>query len=131
MKWFLALLVLSLASVSLLAAEISTNNTSLRINSVDAKEHIGSKAIVTGTVAEVYKAEKLIRLNFEKPFPKQPFTAVVFANKTNLFADLDSFKGKRVEVAGKITEYRDRPEMVLTNAMQIKILDEAPVVEKK
>ena len=58
----------------------------------DAKANIGTNAIVTGKIVEVNIAEKLVRLNFEKPFPKQLFTAVIFGDKTNLFPDLDKLK---------------------------------------
>jgi len=37
-----------------------------------------SEKTVTGTIVEVNQAEKLVRLNFDKPFPAQTFTAVVF-----------------------------------------------------
>ncbi len=133
MKWLLAVLLIGFTSVSMSGAETAaTNNPApVRITADEAKDHVDAKAIVTGTVAEVYKSEKVVRLNFEKPFPKQPFNVVVFKDKTNLFGDLDGYKGKRVEVTGKITEYRGRPEIVLTKPDQIKTAGGEPEASKK
>jgi DNA/RNA endonuclease YhcR with UshA esterase domain len=94
-----------------------------KIRATEAKDHVGAEKIVTGKIAEVNIAEKLVRLNFDKPFPNQPFTAVIFAAKTNLFPSLEKLKGKNVEVSGKIAEYRDRPQIVLVNTNQLKIIE--------
>ena len=75
---------------------------------------------MSGTVAEVNKAQGLVRLNFEKAYPNQAFTAVIFARNTNSFGNLDDLKGKKIQVSGKITEYRDRPQIILTNSVQLK-----------
>ncbi len=109
----------------LLAQETNTNAV-LRIAAADAKDHIGTTAIVTGTVADVYKTDRRIVLNFDKPYPNQTFTAVVFPSNPNLFSssDLDNAKGKKVEVVGKIVTFRDKPEIVLTPTNQFKILGE-------
>jgi len=71
----------------------------------------------------VNKAQRLIRLNFDKPFPAEPFTAVIFAANTNLFPDIDKLKNQTVEVSGKITAYRERPQIVLTSTNQLRVLD--------
>src|SRR5262245_47804488 len=63
-----------------------------------ARAHVGANATVTGTIAEVNFAPSLVRLNFDQPFPKQTFTAVIFAPNTNRFGDLASLKGKNIEV---------------------------------
>ena len=104
------------------AVEPSTNSLQ-RIVAAEAKNHIGEKAIVKGTIAEVNRAERIVRLNFEQPFPKQRFTAVIFSSRTNLFQDLDKLKGQTVEVSGEITDYRDRPQIVLSATNQLKVLE--------
>src|SRR6476660_4893001 len=110
---FTLVAALSLAATTLVAQETKTN-TAVRIPAAQAKEHIGDQAVVYGKVAEVNIAEKLIRLNLEKAFPAQPFTAVIFAANTNLFPDVAKLKGKTIEVSGKIAVYRDRPQIILT-----------------
>jgi len=111
------------------SAQETPPKASEKIPATQAKNHIGSEKIVTGRIVEVNKAEKLVRLNFEKPFPKQSFTAVIFAGKTNLFPDIEKLKDKSVEVSGKITDYNDRPQIVLLSTNQLKIV-EKPAVEK-
>src|SRR5882762_6553624 len=95
-------------------SEQSKTNNVVQIKAAAAKENIGKEAVVSGTVVEVNKAAALVRLNLEKAYPKQPFTAVIFARNTNQFGDFETFKGKKIEVTGKITEYNGRPQIVLT-----------------
>lgn len=112
-------------------AEEAKTNSPLVIQASDAKEHIGTNAIVTGKIVEVNKVEKLVRLNFDKPFPRQPFTAVIFATRTNLFPDLDHLKGKSVEVSGKIADYHGRPQIVLDGTNQLKVVEKTAEPAKK
>jgi DNA/RNA endonuclease YhcR with UshA esterase domain len=92
------------------------------VPALEAKKHINTEAIVTGKVAEVNLAERLVRLNFERPYPSNTFTAVIFADKTNLFPNVRDLKDKTVEVTGKIADYRGRPEIILTSTNQLKVL---------
>ena len=101
----------------------TTTNEPLRLTAAEAKDHIGTNAIVTGTIVEVHKGGRTINLNFDNPFPKQPFSAVIFSEKTNLFPEVDNLKGKSVECSGKITEYRDRPQIVLLKTNQLKVIE--------
>lgn len=112
-------------------AEDAKTNSLPTIKATEAKEHIGTNAVVTGKIVEVNKVERLVRLNFDKPFPKQPFTAVIFATRTNLFPDLDQLKGKSVEVSGKIADYHGRPQIVLESTNQLKVVEQASEPEKK
>lgn len=98
-----------------------------KIGSAEAADYIGKSVIVTGVVAEVHVSEKLVRLNLDKKFPQQPFTAVIFAGKTNQFQDLAALKGKSVEVTGTVAEYRSRPEIVVGRTNQLAF---APVEKK-
>jgi DNA/RNA endonuclease YhcR with UshA esterase domain len=110
-------------------AQDAKTNSPIRIPASQAKDHIGAQAIVVGKVAEVNIAERLIRVNIDKPFPSQPFTAVIFAAKTNLFPDIAKLKGKSVEVSGQITAYRERPQIVLTTTNQLAVVEKSD--EKK
>ena len=97
---------------------------------VDAKKMIGTNAVVVGKVADVHKSTKAIQLNFGDKFPDQDFTAVVFAKNFTLFTNLESLTGKTVEVSGKVVEYKGKPEIILTNKGQLKVLQadkESPV----
>lgn len=113
-------------------AQETKTNAPPRVPAADAKDHVGKEAIVFGKVIEVYRTDRLVRMNLEKPFPNQPFTAVVFASKTNLFPDLEKLKGQGVEISGKITEYRDQPQIVLVATNQLRLVEgKAADVPKK
>ena len=116
-----------LFAVDLSAAEQPATNAApaalLTLTAAEAKDHIGTNAIVTGTVVEVYKGSRTVNLNFDKPFPKQPFSAVIFSERTNLFPDVDKLQGKTVELTGKISEYRERPQIVITSTNQLKVIE--------
>ncbi|HWX19218.1 MAG TPA: hypothetical protein VN578_04835 [Candidatus Binatia bacterium] len=102
-------------------------NPPVAIPAIEAKDHLNAEATITGTIAEVHQGGSVVHLNFEKPFPDAPFTAVIFANKTNLFPDIQSLKGKAVEVSGRIIEYRNKPEIILTSTNQLKIIEKVAV----
>lgn len=91
-----------------------------RIKPSDAREYIGRKVIVEGYVADVVVREKVAYLNFEKRYPDNPFTGVVFASDFEKFGDLEDYKGKTVTLTGKVTEYRGKPQIILNSPKQIK-----------
>jgi DNA/RNA endonuclease YhcR with UshA esterase domain len=123
MRTTVLLAALALACAVGLAQETKTNAL-VKIQASAAKQHIDADAIVSGKIAEVNRAERLVRLNFDKPFPNQTFTAVIFANKTNLFPEIEKLKDKNVEISGKIAQYRGRPEIILTSTNQLRVLDQ-------
>jgi DNA/RNA endonuclease YhcR with UshA esterase domain len=102
-----------------------TNSATRSISAREARAHVHESATVKGKIAEVYRTERVVHLNFERAFPDQPFTAVIFANRTNLFPKIDDLKNKTVEVTGTITEYRNRPEIILTRTNQLRVLESA------
>jgi DNA/RNA endonuclease YhcR with UshA esterase domain len=107
-------------------------NTPIRVSANEAKEHIGSQAVVKGKIAEINVGERVIRLNFEQSFPKNPFTAVIFPVNTNKFPEVEKLKSKTVEISGKIAAYREKPQIILTSTNQLKVLEEPKeAVEKK
>lgn len=100
-------------------------NAPIRISATEAKKHIGAQATVKGTIAEVNLGERIVRLNFDQAYPKNPFTAVIFPANTNKFPEIEKLKGKTVEVSGKIAEYRERPQIILTSTNQLIVVDES------
>ena len=125
MKRFLLILMLatSLPGSAVLVQAQDNKDPIRTVPAVKAEEFIGSTCVVTGKVVEVYANDKLVRLNFDDRFPKQTFTAVVFAAKTNLFADLKEFKGKNLAITGKITEYREKPQIVIATTNQLAVIE--------
>jgi hypothetical protein len=110
------------------AAQDAQTNTPAKYPASEAKAHIGVEAVVTGTVAEVNKTERLVRLNLDKPYPNQVLTVVIWADKTNLFPEVEKLRGKSVEISGKIVDYRSRPEIVMSSTNQLTVL---PTPDKK
>lgn len=100
-------------------------NTSQTVNlkSSETASKIGSNAVVTGYVADVTIREKVAYLNFDSKYPKNTFTAVVFADKFDYFGDLMIYKNKTVEVKGKIGQYSGKPQIILNNKNQIKVIN--------
>ncbi|MCB0728711.1 MAG: hypothetical protein KDD00_14710 [Ignavibacteriae bacterium] len=99
------------------------NNNSIKvITSKEVKNHIGDSLVIRGLVADVYVSEKVSYLNFENRFPKNVFACAIFSSKTDAFGDLSKYKGKLVEVNGKISTFKNKPQVILNSPDQIKIL---------
>ena len=122
-------LILSLFLTGLVAAASAQQQGTLepRTPAAKAKTMVGKAAVVAGTVMEVHKTEKVIHINLGGKNPKQDFTAVVFAPNFKLFPDAEKLDGKRVEVTGKVEDYRGKPQIVVKAKSQLHVLDEAPV----
>jgi DNA/RNA endonuclease YhcR with UshA esterase domain len=134
MKILCLLAVSACLAASAQESQIATNAPSsppIRIRAVEAKDHLKARAIVTGVVAEVSVGERLVRVNLEKPFPNEALNVIVFANKTNLFPEIEKLKGKTIEVTGQIVEYRGRPEIILSSTNQLAVVAKAASGEEK
>lgn len=94
----------------------------VNLKSSETSSKVGSYALVTGYVADVVIREKVAYLNFDGKYPKNTFTAVIFPDKFEHFGDLTSYKNKTVEVKGKIGQYGGKPQIILNNKNQIKVL---------
>lgn len=94
----------------------------LKITSSEASNYINVNAIVKGYVADVAVREKVAYLNFDKKYPKNTFTAVIFAEKFEAIGDLSIYKNQNVEVKGVITEYKGKPQIIISSKNQISIV---------
>jgi hypothetical protein len=129
-KLFAFLTLPFLLGLQLLAEETKTNVPAaaalpIRISATEAKAHSGAEAIVTGKVAEVNQNDRILRFNFEKPYPNNAFTAVVFSANTNQFEHPEAFNGKTVEVHGTIKDYHGHPEIVMTKSNQLQVVEKS------
>ena len=128
MKILLATAILPfLLCLQLVAQESRTNAPAsefpIKISATEAKTHTGAEAIVTGKVAEVNQNDRILRFNFEKPYPDNAFTAVVFSANTNQFEHPERFSGKTVEVHGTIKDYHGHPEIIVTKSNQLQVVE--------
>jgi hypothetical protein len=88
----------------------------------EAKNHPNENAVVKGYVADVVIREKVAYLNFDKKYPKNTFSVVVFDSKFADVGDLNIYKNQNVEVKGVITLYRDKPQIIVSSKNQIRIV---------
>jgi endonuclease YncB( thermonuclease family) len=103
-------------------SQTQSSASSLVIGACDAYKYIGKNATVEGLVVAVKKTTKAAFLNFERPYPNQCFTAVIFASKFSQFPDVYGYKDKRVRVSGMIKEYEGKPEIILESQSQIEVV---------
>ena len=105
----------------------SRNESVTEISATEASLHIGQTITVVGTVVEVRQSlqskGKPTHLNFEKPFPNQPFSVVIFEDARLFTPPPDaSFTGKRVRVTGEIKAYKGKPEISVRRPTAIEII---------
>lgn len=97
------------------------NRKRVVLKSSEAGEYIGKDAEVTGFVADVVVRPKVIYLNFDKKYPKNTFTAVIFPSDADKFGDVEQFRNKNVTVSGKIGTYGGKPQIILNRKEQLAI----------
>jgi DNA/RNA endonuclease YhcR with UshA esterase domain len=90
----------------------------------EAKTLVGKDAKVCGTVKSARYASRSSRkptfLNFDKPYPDQVFTVVIFEEDRAKFdKPEEKFRDKDICVTGKVQEFRGTPEIVATDPKQI------------
>jgi micrococcal nuclease len=97
--------------------------TAIRIDYNEASEHVGEYACVAGKVDHVYTSQKgTVFINFCPDYKTCPFGAVIFDPDAYKFPNPKQYEGKTVEITGLIRAYQGRPEIVIKDTGQIKIL---------
>lgn len=85
----------------------------------EAKEHIGTYAVVSGTVMKVTTTKTgTTFLNFCKTAKNCPFTVVIFKSDSKKFSDVEKFVGK-IRITGVIQAYKGQAEVVLKSMDQV------------
>ena len=98
-------------------------NTPQRIKSTEANSFIGKSVILKGYIADVFMTDKVAYLNFEKKYPDNPFSGVIFEKHFSDFDDLTKYENRTVEVKGRVTKYKGKPQIILNSENQIRIVD--------
>lgn len=122
MKPFRSLVVLTFCFLAVTSLHAQTK----KLAAAEAKAHIGDRATVCGKVVSTHYAKNSkgepTFLNLDAPYPHEVFTILIWGSDREKFGrPEDEYKGLRVCVAGKITSYRGRPEIVATERGQIEI----------
>jgi DNA/RNA endonuclease YhcR with UshA esterase domain len=99
-----------------------TYNPVAVVSPLEAGDYMGKEITVKGFVADVYKSEKVAYLNFVQKFPENPFTAVIFASRFASFGNIERYERKNVEVTGRVSKFKDKPQIILDSEAQIKIV---------
>jgi micrococcal nuclease len=94
------------------------------VSACQAGNYYGKEMIVEGKVVATYRSKtNTIFLNFEKPYPNQCFSAVIFSSDQYKFVQNPEkyYDQKTLRIRGKIQEYQGKPEIILTDPSQIEI----------
>jgi hypothetical protein len=97
-----------------------------KLTASEAKEHFGENATVCGSVVSsryaVSSKGQPTFLNFDKPYPNQIFTVVIWgSNRSKFKTPEEDYKDKQICVTGKITGYDGLPEIIADDPKQIRI----------
>lgn len=95
------------------------------LTATEAKKHVGEKATVCGLVADVHFASGSkgtpTFVNFDKPFPNQIFTVLIWGDDLPKFNENPiRWQGRKLCATGTISEFRDSPEIVAKSQDQIR-----------
>ncbi len=93
------------------------------IEPIEARGYLGKELTVEGYVADVFKNERVAYLNFDKKFPNNSFSGVIFAKKFDAFENIFNYKNKTVKLKGKISEYKGRPQIIINSEDQLEIVE--------
>jgi len=113
-------------AVCLLGSSATGHGQNKKLTTAEAKDHIGEKATVCGSVASTRYAAttrgKPTFLNLDKPYPSQVFTVLIWGeNRAKFGPPEDQYRGKQICVTGTITEYRKAPEIVVSDPQSIEV----------
>jgi len=91
------------------------------IQPADAKGHVGQTVTVEGAVDDVHTtAAGNTYIDLGGRYPNNAFAAVIFSKDASKFTNVGALKGKTVDVTGPVRLYKDKPEIILNNADQLK-----------
>jgi DNA/RNA endonuclease YhcR with UshA esterase domain len=87
----------------------------------DAKAHVGQTVTIEGPVGNVYTARSgMTFIDLGGRYPDNTFAAVIFADDSGKFPDVNALGGKVVDITGPVSLYRGKPEIILKSADQVK-----------
>ena len=118
MRWAIQsiVLVLGVTPMPALAADA--------ITAQDAAAHVGETATVCGVIVSANYAVKSkgqpTFLNFDRPYPNQIFTVMIWGSDRAKFGEPENkFVGRKVCATGSITSYRGKLEIIATDPKQL------------
>ena len=111
------------ARAGLRASEVAIPATSVPCVGVnEAKIHVGETGCVTGRVMRVFASRAgNTFLDFCEDYRACPFTTVIFSTERGKFGNLESLRGREVEIRGPIEAYQGRAEIIIHDPRQIRV----------
>ena len=110
------------------ASSPSTEPSYTADQSNDLKAANGKAVMVQGTVGDIEDlSENVMRISF-KESPQNDFVGIVFSKKTPAVHDYfegpdgSALIGKRINLHGKISLYRGKPEIVISDVKQVEVV---------
>jgi len=93
-----------------------------RISWEKAPSHIGGAVLVEGTVVGTHDTGKVCYLNFHQDY-RRNLSVVIFARDYGRFPGNPAalYDGRKLEVLGRVTEYRGRPQIVVADPSRIRL----------
>jgi hypothetical protein len=113
-------------AVCLLGSGVAGLSQSKKLTTAEAKDHIGEQGTVCGKVASTRYAAttrgKPTFLNLDKSYPSQVFTVLIWGENRGKFgAPEEMYRDKQICVTGRITEFRNEPEIVVGDPQNIEV----------
>lgn len=85
-----------------------------------AASHAGENGCISGYVLRAYTAKSgTTFLDFCQDYHSCPFTSVVFASDHARFGNLESLAGRKIDLHGFISIYRNQAEIIVHDPSQI------------
>lgn len=91
-----------------------------------AEAHIGQTATVEGKVSVNRTPSGETYLDIGGTGSSAPFSAYVSRWNRSEFQDVEKLDGKNVQITGRISTFREKPEIYLTDPGQIAVKPDAP-----
>ena len=117
---------LSFLFLYLLLSPVANAQPANLIKSFEAIQHVGEYAVVCGVIASTsYRKNSKgspTYLNFDKPYPDQDFSAVVFGDdRKNFEVKPETLANQEACVVGLVKAYKGKAQMVLVEGIQLKV----------
>lgn len=89
----------------------------------DALANVGESTTVEGVVSQVSSTESgTTFINFGGRFPNHIFYGVILRSNADKFRDMHGLEGKTVLINGTIELHKGKPQIILRNPDQIRIV---------
>lgn len=121
---FRRLVSAALISLSAWLASAAWAQDDLRIHAAEAIDHVGEMAQVCGVIASTRYNHRSrgapTYLNFDKPYPDNSFTVIVWGSDRKRFPYApESLLNHKACVYGKIETYKGKPQIIAVRPEQI------------